>query len=63
MITKLRKPIPKTSVRQFTVYLPEEMDLLLRTMAHEEDRTLSKQTELVLLKGLRSMRRKSSSRN
>lgn len=54
MHTQLRKPLPNTQSRQFTVYLPDELDQELRALAQQHGRTLSKQTEMVLQEGIRN---------
>jgi hypothetical protein len=55
MKQKLRRKLEGTNVRQFTVYLPEELDLWLRSQAHEQGRTLTKQTEFTLRAGREAM--------
>jgi len=57
-ITQLRKPLPGKKVRQFTIYLPEEIDQALRNLAHAEQRTLTTQTAIVMREGLRILHRK-----
>lgn len=59
VITKLRKPIKNAYVRPYTVYLPEELDLWLRTSACAHGHTLSEQTRRVLIAGQRALLRKS----
>lgn len=51
MARRLRRKLPGTNVRQFTVYLSTEMDRWLRAQADEHGRTLSEQTERVLHAG------------
>lgn len=58
MTIRLRRKLKGTNVRQFTIYLPDELDQRLRQMASENARTLSKQTELIIVAGLQFLSRK-----
>jgi plasmid stability protein len=53
MLRPLRRKLPGTNARQFTVYLSDDMDRWLRARAHAHGRTLSEQTLRILKAGRR----------
>ncbi len=61
MMTRRRRKLAGKQVSPFTVYLPKDLDEWLRSLAKQEGRTLTKQTEMILVAGRTALSRSQSS--